>query len=960
MLLLKRLILLAFCIIISTIIAKAQFVNYGTDPARFKWNIVHTDNYKVIYPQGNDSMAYRYAQLLETTYPHVEKTIGKAHKWKYPVILHPSNMLSNGMVAWAPRRMEFITTPSSDNTAQMWDSHLVLHEGRHGFQTRKFMEGLFRPLYFAVGEQIASIAHLPVPTWFLEGDAVATETALSYTGRGRLPEFNMIYRAHLEGGEFYSFNKWFLGSYKDYTGSKYALGYNMTAFARKEYGADIWDKITTRYIKKFINIPPFGNSMKHYTGVSKKRIFNNAFSFLSKEWSDLDYKHFHSGFSPKYLLPAPKEYTSYKYPQEISNNTIIALKSSMSDINSLVEIKEGREKRLTYLGSINSKLMYRNKKIFWNENVSGLRWSHENYSVLKYYDLQTGKIIMVTPNKRYQAPAINQQGTTAALSEFSEAGINSIVLVNIAKRSEIASYKTPDNSFAKDISFGEENELFITAVGDNGITIWLLNTDKSEWKEVLSPTWANITSTFYKNGNLYFESGLDGTNNIYSINTRTKEVKQLTTSRFGAFTPALSSDNSKLLFTDYSRNGYRLASIPVNDLQPETADFKEPYKFALAEAISDQESFRADTARLKEIEFNPKRYNRALNLFKIHSWAPFYYDATDVINMDVDDFSTIVKPGAMVLSQNSLNTAISQLGWYYRDGDHHGKFAFNYTGWYPVIDFNITYGGKAFNLEWYKDNEDKDFLGYSRSGRTRIEAEARISIPFNLSRNHYTRGVQPSITYNYTNNKIQQYSNKRFADFQYIMPEIRFYSYRRMATRDILPRWGYQVRLQNLTPVNTGSLYGQLYAARLTNYFPGFLANNSFMLRLGYQYQNIDKKEMYIPKRIFDAPRGYTYNSATQHLLDLKADYGFTFGYPDYNIGSLVYIKRLRSNVFFDLSSNKNVSTPGWKTLSSAGIDLLMDWNAIETEFPLTLGVRLIKPFQKDGIRAEALMSVSF
>ncbi|KAA6314340.1 hypothetical protein EZS27_035029, partial [termite gut metagenome] len=93
---------------------QAQFVNYGSDPARFKWNTVRIQHYQLIYPQGIDSTARRYAILLETAYPHIGKTIGTPPKKTFPVILHPANMLSNGMVAWAPKRMELITTPRSD------------------------------------------------------------------------------------------------------------------------------------------------------------------------------------------------------------------------------------------------------------------------------------------------------------------------------------------------------------------------------------------------------------------------------------------------------------------------------------------------------------------------------------------------------------------------------------------------------------------------------------------------------------------------------------------------------------------------------------------------------------------------------------------------------------------------------------------------------------------------------
>lgn len=954
----KRSLLLFICII-PGLNALAQFVNYGADPARYKWNIVHTPGYKIIYPQGIDSLAYRYAQLLEATGPYVQQTIGQSRKWKYPVVLHPGNMLSNGMVAWAPRRMELLTTPSHDNSAQTWDSHLVLHESRHAFQTRKFMQGVFYPLYHVFGEQVSGISNFGVPTWFLEGDAVATETALSGTGRGRLPEFSMIYRAQMEAGKFYSFDKWFLGSYKDYIGTKYALGYNMTAYARHQYGADIWDKVTTRYIKNILNIPPFTKALKHHAGIGKQELFEQTFDFLQQEWNGLDSIYHQSGFTPRYLLPETKQYTTYKHPQAINDSTIIALKTSLSDLAQLVKIVNGKESRITYVGNVNSKLVYRNGRIFWTEYVAGLRWTHENYSVLKYYDIAQERIINVTPHKRYLAPAINNSGEIAALSEVSEAGVNKVVLVNIEGGQKLKEFNTPNNSFVKDITLGEEHQLFITSVGEKGMTIYQLNTEDENWSEVLAPTRANINTGFWHDGHLFFESGMNGTNNIYCVNTRNRKTYRLTTSRFGAFTPALTADKSRLLFADYQKSGYRLADVSVDSLKRIPANFDQPYRFALAESISRQEAFNADTMQLKEIEFTPKRYNRLRNLIKIHSWAPVFYDVSAIINMDMDDFSTIIKPGAMILSQNSLNTAITQLGWYYKDRNHYGKLAFTYLGWYPVIDLNVTYGGDAFDLGWQLI-EDEEHLAYSFPGRNLIQAEGRIYIPFNLTKNHYVRGIQPSLTYYYTNNRIQQQSNKKFSDFQYLMPELRIYSYRKMAIRDILPKWGYQLRLQHLSPLSTGDLYGQLYAARLTSYLPGFFANNSLMIRLGYQYQNVDNKTMYLPKQIISAPRGYSYIYSTRQLVDFKADYAFPISYPDWSIGSMAYIKRLRGNIFFDYYGNQANTTANWGSASSAGADFIIDWHGLQTEFPISTGVRLIKPFEKDGLQGELLISVSF
>ena len=301
---LKYLPLLFVCLLVSSGL-HAQFMNYGSDPARFKWNIVRLPHYNLVYPQGTDSMAYRYALYLENAYPHIQKTIGKPIKAKFPVILHPANMISNGMVSWAPRRMELITTPSSDLGIQRWDKHLVLHESRHVFQTGKVMRGIFKPFYYLIGEQAAGVAAFFLPVWFLEGDAVGTETAMSNGGRGRLPEFNMAYRAQMLGGDkFYSFDKWLLGSYKNYTGTYYALGYDMTSYARQRYGSDIWDKSTTRYTSNIL----FEGSFKHYTGSSFKRLYHDTFDFLREGWEKQDT----AVIVPAYLSPDNKTYTSYR------------------------------------------------------------------------------------------------------------------------------------------------------------------------------------------------------------------------------------------------------------------------------------------------------------------------------------------------------------------------------------------------------------------------------------------------------------------------------------------------------------------------------------------------------------------------------------------------------------------------------------------------------------------------
>lgn len=898
-------------------------------------------------------MAYRYALYLENAYSHIQKTIGKPMKAKFPVVLHPGSMRSNGMVAWAPRRMELITTPSSNLDVQSWDRHLVLHESRHVFQTGKVMHGVFKPLYYLIGEQAAGVASFFLPTWFLEGDAVATETALSSGGRGRLPEFNMPYRAQLLGSDKnYSFDKWLLGSYKDYTSTYYALGYDMTSFARYKYGADIWDRTTSRYVRNIL----FAGSFKHFTGSGVKRLYHDTFDYLKEEWQKLD----SASLAPSYLSPEAKAYTSYRYPQALNDSVVIAVKSGLKDVNSLVCLTHGQEKRLGYIGNINSRINLHDTRIYWTENTPGIRWTHQNYSELKCYDLTTDRITTLTPRQRYLSPSIDRQGKRAAVSCPLTTGENQLVLLSLETGKELNAFPVPDNGFIKELTFGEDDNIIALTVNDAGISLLQLTLQTGQWKELLKTTSINITSPLWNDGKIYFESGANGTNNLYCLNPSDAQIRRLTSAQFGAFDPTFSASGSHLLFSDYQPKGYRIASLSTDSLLTQEADFNKPAPTPLANAIAAQEQYNLDSARLEPVAFQPEPYRKGVHTFKIHSWAPFYYDVAKAMSSAADDLSTLVKPGAMILSQNTLNTAIMQAGWYYHKGEHHGRLAFSYQGWFPVIDLSVDYGSKAFDMSWTKNDKGNEIAQGHYTNRNLLEAEARLYLPFNLTKNQRIRGIQPALTYYFTNNRYQQYSSRNYRNFQYILPEVLFYDYRRLAPRDILPRTGYQLRLQYLkSPFNTEN-YGSIYATRLTTYWPGILRNQGLMVRFAYQYQQLDGKALYLPERLLDKTRGYSSIYQTRQQWAFKADYALPLLSPDFNVGALMYIRRFRANLFYDLTRNQASKQSGWATQSSYGADLVFDWNIFRMSYPLTTGVRLIQPINYGTFQAEMLFSVSF
>ena len=86
---------------LSALCARAQFYTHGSDPSNLKWYSTETPYYKIIYPEGTDSLARVYGRLLEQFRAPMGHTIGTTPGGlpkgkKLPVILHISHVTQAG------------------------------------------------------------------------------------------------------------------------------------------------------------------------------------------------------------------------------------------------------------------------------------------------------------------------------------------------------------------------------------------------------------------------------------------------------------------------------------------------------------------------------------------------------------------------------------------------------------------------------------------------------------------------------------------------------------------------------------------------------------------------------------------------------------------------------------------------------------------------------------------------
>jgi hypothetical protein len=813
--------------------------------------------------------------------------------------------------------MELLPAPNCDSRLQRRELNLIVHESRHIAQMDKQNQGIFRPFYFIFGEQTAGIASFLKPQWLLEGEAVVAETALSSSGRGRLASFMTPYRAQIATGKNFSLDKWFLGSYKDNTHDFYALGYAMTAYARLNYGADIWNKVWDDM--NYTLFHPV--ALKKNTELTSGKLFKSTFEALGEEWDSLTPEN---PDSLTVISKADKNYTSYKYPQEVENG-IICLKTSLSEIPSIVLIDFlGKEHFLTYTGNINSKLTHSYGFVYWTEYIPGLRWEHENYSVVKQLNLQTLYVKTISKRSRYFTPAVSFG--KIAVFEHEPGGQNNIVLMDWSGY-RLKSYPVIDNMSVQDMVI-DDNGRILAALTGEGNAVFRLDPNTSQWKQFSDFQRTNIESLRMYNKQLIFESGYNGVNNIYSLDTSSFSIKQLTNSMYGSFAGTFSHDGNKLYVSDYSAKGYRIAYIDTKNLNEKTVNFDNPYKFKTAESLSDQESFNIDEYDFNDtVKYISNPYKKAANLFNIHSWSPFYMNLDEATEYYKFDYNQ-VKPGVLLLSQNRLNTLMSQVSYYYDNIENasHGFLSLKYSGWYPVLSFKMNVGGQRYRASY------SDSYIYPLENRNRTTAIFSAYLPLKFTKDYNIHGLQPFMILKYDNGFT---SSTEQHYYNYLHTGIYYYRYRTFAHNDIFPQFGWQMWLNYVgNPANDMS---ELLVGKVNLYLPGILRDHGLRISASMQRQLISNNtKYYFFEQHVDIARGRSYSDYVGEikLYTIKSDYSFPIVHPDINAGSLVYLPRIRGNLFCDIT----IKQPSY------GFDLAFDMYFLRVKYlPITLMFRTIK-----------------
>lgn len=119
-------------------------------------------------------------------------------------------------------------------------------------------------------------------------------------------------------------------------------------------------------------------------------------------------------------------------------------------------------------------------------------------------------------------------------------------------------------------------------------------------------------------------------------------------------------------------------------------------------------------------------------------------------------------------------------------------------------------------------------------------------------------------------------------------------------------------------------------------YLPGFAANHSIVLQGSYQQR--DTLQQYNFSNGFPFSRGYP-DIDFPRMWRFGSNYHFPIAYPEWGFANIVYLSRLRGNVYYDYSKVKSLRTGRQFNFNTVGGELYFDtrwWN----QLPVSFGIR--------------------
>ena len=941
--------------LLSMLSARAQTLPaLPQNPPGLNWQQVRTPHFRVIYPAGLDTAARRTARQLESLHGPAAATLGVSPR-PIAVVLQNQTTVSNGFVTFLPRHAQFFTTPEQGQGLGTvdWLTGLAVHEYRHVAQFDKARTGIGRLLNPLLGDGALGVAAIGVPQWFFEGDAVGTETALTRSGRGRIPAFNVGLRANLLSGRLYSYQKAVNGSLRDQVPNWYVLGYFMTSYLKAHHGPDVWAKALDRYYKFPFYPFSFSRGIRRTTGLKVEQLHARAMHEVDSVWRVQQAAQPPVTAATELAGQAPtRVFTQYQYPQYTADGQVLALKTGLNNIAQLVLLsRQGREQRVFTPGLLNvpEMLSVAGGRVLWPEFRSHPRYGQRVYSELKVLDLATNKLRRLGTGSRFAAASLSPDGRRIVAVRTDVNYRHQLVLLDADTGAELQTLPNPANDFYQQPRFlPDGRRVVVVVLRPAGKTLQVLDPQAAAPARDLLPA-ANINLSNPQPWGDYvlYNSPQSGVDNIYAVSLGAGQTFRVTSRPFGAYHAAVSADGRRLAFHDARATGARIVEMPLEpatwpalpapatasaatDPYAETLAAQEPAGRRVAALLAQPDPAAAagaataagTTAAAVPLVAGPYRpLAHALNVF---SYGLVQSPAGDGLSLGLR-------------SQDLLNTtqAFAGLSFDQIERTLAGLAAVSYQALPVALDAAVQYGGRDVAVRDRRGRVFRDQWQYTRFS-------TGLRLPLNLTQSKFLQAL--SLSSYYLHERVYDYDlpgtlrsePSPNQALHAVQTQLSYVNQLKMSARDVAPRGGGTLLATWRTTPFATRLQARQVGVQGSIFLPGVGRHHALRLRGGYQWQD---QARYQFGAAVSFPRGAGYLSLDR-LRAASADYSLPLAFPHLRLGRLLYVQRLRATAFADVARGENIGD-GFVRYRTVGLDAAVLFNVLRLRTPLEAGVRV-------------------
>jgi hypothetical protein len=380
---------------------------------------------------------------------------------------------------------------------------------------------------------------------------------------------------------------------------------------------------------------------------------------------------------------------------------------------------------------------------------------------------------------------------------------------------------------------------------------------------------------------IYFSYSYKKNDALFAYTFSDKKIWQIesrNSNGLGKYYPSVNDSN--IAWSSFTANGYRIQKVEKSDLKFIEINPDNMSKVTASFGINALNNINSNLLlKVPDDSFAISKYKKSFRLFNFHSIEPAINDPQYSLSF---------------ISENILNTLQSSVSFTYDHSEKFKKAGFSatYGGWFPFLSAGINYTFDRTTIFRQK----KIYFN-------QLEPFAGFNIPLNFSNKRSFKYLNFGSQFVYSESSFKGIYKDTLGSisYSYLSNFLSFTNQIQKAGQQIFPRFAQTFSLSYKSALSHFS--GNQIVVQANLYFPGILKTHNLVLNGAYLKK--DSLGQISFSSGFPFSRGYQSVNLFQ-MYKWGANYHLPLLYPDAGFGNILYLLRVRGNLFYDNTQVKD------------------------------------------------------